>query len=221
MKVLIAIESCLRDRHLHAAHRNTWVRELSGADLKFFMGGTGTPEPDEEFLPVADDYISLPFKTKTICHWAIARGYDYLFKADSDTFIHPGRLLASGFEKYEYTGFYLGHPRGEGYDWVKRGAYASGGSGYWLCRRAMEFIAGADLKQDYIDPQKGSTLGEDLQVGRVLSAVDIECYCDPRYHIMVPGPKPNNDVITLHDVILPIRNAERFDLLYQGMHGFR
>jgi hypothetical protein len=143
MKSLIAISSCARDleRCYHEAIRKTWVADLRGEfDYRFFLGDIDREtEADEIILPkVPDDYHNLPLKTRESLRWALDMGYDYVFRAFTDTCIHPQRLLACGYERYVYFGNFgtteLEKKR-EGY-WP----WASGGAGYFLKRPAIEKI---------------------------------------------------------------------------------
>src|SRR5271157_5114842 len=127
-RVLVAITSCHMHRAWQSAQRDTWLPEL-GCDYRFFLGNpVADAAQDEVFLNCPDDYHSLYHKTQGLVRWALERGYDYLYKCDVDTLVCPKNLLSSGFEQWDYTGGRNGH-------------FASGGSGYWLSRKAMELVA--------------------------------------------------------------------------------
>jgi hypothetical protein len=198
MKVLIAILSCHAEDAADRDCRATWLKGAA-ADYRFFRGrgAKRAPLDDEVFLDAPDDYYGLPHKVQAIAGWALDAGYDFSFKCDNDTFVSVPRLLASGFEKHDYSGFY----RGPG------PSYASGGSGYWLSRRAMEIVRSAKFIDDFSDETRRSLRGEDVQVGGCLLSRGIECFRDERYSLRTPGPEPGNDVITLHDVVRPCRGA--------------
>ncbi|VVB51629.1 Uncharacterised protein [uncultured archaeon] len=206
MKTLIAILSCHAHKEQDHVCRQTWVpaggyRFFLGRDPNFGASGAA-PLQDEEFLDVPDDYLGLPFKTQAACRWALTHGYDFLFKCDNDTYVHVPRLLASGFEDRDYTGW----------DWEGHGGYCSGGAGYWLSRVAMQHIANATLIMDYADTTRGSLKGEDLQIGEVLRNQGITPNGDERYRLHLPGPEPGNDIITLHDVRNPCKGQRMFDV---------
>jgi hypothetical protein len=184
-KVLIAIPACHRYEYGKldsgikrqtddriAAQRATWLKDAPAfatyVDYRFFYGrgAERAPESDEIFLDCPDDYPSLPHKMQAIYRWALARGYDYVYKCDDDTFVYLDRLLASGFEQFDYCG-YISHED-------KRGTYISGGPGYWLSKRALECLAAADVDH----------WAEDLWTGRVLGKNGISRHRDPRY---LPG----------------------------------
>lgn len=157
-KNLIAIESCHRDRDngVQQSQRDTWIKDtcLLNFDYRFFIGRPIEQETfDEVFLDVDDTYASLAFKTQAICRWAFDQGYDFLYKTDTDTLVVPMRLLASGFELHNYMGGRNSDFTPEAYRQRKgshpgkRIEFASGGSGYWLSRKAMEIVADStDMK---------------------------------------------------------------------------
>jgi hypothetical protein len=143
-KVLIAVPSCEADRELVSACKATWADSVNNpCDIVFFTG---------EILGVPDSYEDLPIKVQAICKWALDRNYDFMLKVDSDTFVWVDRILGSGFEQHEYSGYC--NPKVAAKD-----NYASGGAGYWLSKRAMQIVAEASLTSDTC---------EDRWVGRVL-----------------------------------------------------
>lgn len=159
-KILIAVESCVRDLRngSHQTVRETWGKDLFGVDLRFFIGGKESLklQADETQLDVEDDYAHLPEKTKEIFRWAGVEGYDFTFKCDVDTFLIPSRLLVCGFENHDYTGFFTHHS-------AISYRYASGGYGYFLSRRAADLIVSSatNTTHPYLR-------NEDLWVGQVL-----------------------------------------------------
>ncbi len=170
MDVLIAIEGCEAHRDRFNAQWGTWAKNCM---TTFFTG----PE-----LGVADDYDSLPAKTQAICRWA--REYDFLFKCDTDTYASIVRLLASGFEQYDYSGFV----RDDGF----KPEYCYGPA-YWLSKKAMNILADADWAAY---PSVYPTC-EDVMVGAILNAHGITPHHDPRY-ALYHDVLPENDIITSH-----------------------
>jgi len=176
VKRLIAIESCQAHSDRVKAQFATWIRDMTTEIFVFSFTG--------EFLGISDDYAALPQKTQAICKWALGMSTEYLLKIDTDTYVHPARLMASGFEKYDYSGYVL--------DWLETPYCA--GPAYWLSRKAMELVAAADLSQfrhaSYPD-------AEDVTVGLILASHGIKPHHDRRY-----APQedvlPENDVITSH-----------------------
>ena len=196
MKSLLAIVSCAAHANLEQSQRKTFLRDCP-MDYLFFRGKNGSvlsAPADVTILDVPDDFLSLPFKVQAMVRWALDCGYERVFKMDTDSYARPERLMAC--EPHEYTGYFHYEPC--------RGAYGSGGSGYWLGRRAMEIVAAAELAQDTsdMDRMRLSTRGEDFQIGRLLDASGIPCHKDGRYRLRDPGPMATNDYITLHDVML-------------------
>lgn len=117
-----------------AALRDTWLKDVAqfpNVEYKLFYGGSGGREPlaDEVFLPVRDDYGSLPAKTIAICKWAKEQGFDLIFKCDDDTGVYVDRILQESMSGlWDYAGYL-------------HGRVCTGGTGYWLSRRAFEIIA--------------------------------------------------------------------------------
>lgn len=193
-KPLIGVMSCERDaaNGCHDAMRQTWIPHMvPGIDYKIFVGqGTRALAPDEERLDVQDDYGSLPEKSQAMRKWSLEHGYDFMFKADRDTYLSPRRLLASGFENYDYVGHFPGYPR---LGWIPaldeefsiycdaRGVYpyCSGGCGYWTSKKAMELIVAAPLDWKRLD-NRGCP-AEDLWIPNILMPQGIRGYHDTRY----------------------------------------
>ena len=193
MKILVAIESCQRDRALQQAQRDTWLKDLRGADYRFFYGGSiqldllgqpYLPAPDEVHLDVEDSYAGLARKTQAICEWAIREGYDAMFKCDIDTVVNPWLFLLSVYWPITYAG-------AENADEVPcisgRINFASGGAGYWLGRAEMRCVVGSPIR----------TNAEDVFVADSLRQ-------NQRYPIWVPtykwrpGSEIDKDTVALH-----------------------
>lgn len=192
LKVLIAIVSCNREewRRRVKAQRATWARPDSRADIRYFYGRgwEGERTSDEIYLDVPDDYNSLVAKTLAVFAWALERGYDFVFKTDDDVYVSVDRLLASGFEQYDYSG------RLRGASGKVPAAYCSG-LGYWISRRAMEIVVAAD---------PGKEIAEDRFVGNALYSRGIIGRADYRYAVThskdnsvsaCEGPRNGNNII--------------------------
>jgi len=200
VKVLIALLSCWKHRERRDAQRDTWIRDLvyipRGVEYRFFLGRNSGMEwirDDETALDCPDDYVSLSQKTKAVMRWIDERGYDFVFKADDDTYIVPARLLASGFEAFDYSGSLEengpnSHCPFEVIPW------AQGGAGYWTSARAVKILAEhmIDLKH-----------AEDAATGRTLAKFDIRGVHDPRYQPQITRRErefPGTTAITFHKV---------------------
>ncbi len=121
-------------------------------------------------------FMECVFKTRRGIQWALDSGYDYVFSVPTDCYIVIPQLLASGYEKLDYTGYqvpYEGH--------------MGGGSGYWLSKRAMEIVAARSPILDY----------EDRWVGQVLRENGIFGVHDPRYWSYEQA-RPLSSIITAH-----------------------
>ncbi len=179
MRTLIAVSSCDRDAQngFNAAMRQTWIREMpqvEGFDYKIFYGkGERALLTDEVRLDVPDDYHGLPFKTRESLKWALDQGYDFVFRAFTDTCISPHRLRTSGFARHHYFGCFPGgyspEPDAKGHY-----AYASGGPGYFTDRKASEAIVAAEPDRKIYD----AYWAEDLWVGDVLGKAGISGHND-------------------------------------------
>ncbi len=116
--------------------------------------------PDEIIVDAPTGFMECVFKTHQGIRWALENGYDYVFSAPTDCYIIIPRLLASGYEKFDYTGYQ-----------VPDEGHIGGGSGYWLSKRAMLIVANSEPELDY----------EDRWVGNALRTYDILGVHDPRY----------------------------------------
>jgi hypothetical protein len=171
-KILVAVKSCNAHLELgyHNVIRETWHKDFPAGTVKFFVGGgVGKNESDEVRLDCDDTYNGLPFKTKAICMWAMGKAIDYLFLCDTDSFLIPSKLLTCGFEGYDYAGK-IDRPFGQTFPYItvsregatqlhpKTYAWASGGFGYFLSRKAFSTVA-------YSNP---TGWAEDFFVGNLL-----------------------------------------------------
>jgi hypothetical protein len=194
--LLIAVKSCRQDldRGYHDAIRATWGQALRGrAIVRFFIGHTATDyfmahpradartlQSDEVEIDAADDYHSLPFKTRAICSWATTKNISHVFLCDTDTYVNAGKLLSCGYERYDYTGK-ISRPLGVTfpYDAVDRSGvshridnchpWASGGFGYFLSKSAASLIADTYPKGWAEDLWVGQVLGPEIQKGWMIA----------------------------------------------------
>lgn len=186
MRTLVAIVSCQRDRELQQAQRDTWLKDLHGADYCFFLGRDAVGHwgrGDDVIFNEDDSYAGLARKTQAICEWAIMKEYDRLFKCDIDTVVNP-ELLLNPYGYYCYAG-------GENEDLVPgipgRIKFASGGAGYWLDRTPMEIVAKSTLR----------TNAEDVAVADALRGVGLHPMWLPGYKWR-PGSEIDAATVTLH-----------------------
>lgn len=189
MKILIAVVSCDKPkfRARMQAQRDTWVPSVKGADIRFFVGQGTAQFPDEVVLECVDDYKQLPEKCRLMFAWALANGYDWVFKSDDDCYIRPERLLAAVPKPGQH---YVGRHRGGDKNTTP---YCSG-FGYWMSKRAME----VRVKGTY------RSHAEDVCTGNILHAAGIRGIKDHRYIVHrsgyaamngKEGPRKGNDII--------------------------
>lgn len=188
MTLLVAVKSCQSHRGFHQAIRDTWGKHIP---VRFFMGGDGEGLADETFLGCADDYHNLSYKTKAICRWSSERRYDYTFLCDTDTFVVPSRLLACGYEQYDYVGkinseigrtfpYTTRLREGPIEDFPECYPWASGGIGYFVSEKAARILAETEPITKCI---------EDLWVSQVLS---------PRSDMKILDHKSFNNYVSWH-----------------------
>jgi hypothetical protein len=171
-RLLIAITSCVHNRIYHDLARSTWLKDQS-AEYRFVLGrGNNSSAKDEVVLDVGDGMGSLQDKVEAAIYWALENEYDYIFKADIDTFIHAPRLLVSGFEELDWSG--------SGY----------GGTGYFLSATAMKTVLTAE---------KTEPGAEDVRIAEKLRSAGFELIEDERFNSRTSiGPAPDNSIITAH-----------------------
>jgi hypothetical protein len=212
-KPLIAIPSCHSNADQRQACRDTWIGTWGHLiDLKFFIGRPVLANTaDEIYLDCNDSYRSLAFKIRAMLQWARQLGYTNVFKCDDDTWVHIPRLLASGYEAFDY----VGNSRTTGIQELYQGGgcpFGQGGAGYWLSEKAMDIAINASL--DFWRYQEC----EDVGMGILLGTKIIPLHVDPRYrhgtvlpypkdktypaNVVIPAPRfiptPENDQITAH-----------------------
>lgn len=189
MKILIAIVTCHRYRERAKAQRDTWIPDVAPAalatghnvDVRFFLGRPDKPhtlQADEVQVDADDGYLGLPEKTREVYRWALAQGYDFVFKADDDSYVVPSRLLTSGFEQHDYSGRLRG-PSGR-----YPAPYASG-FGYWVSARAIRILAEASIDGTLPNERHQA---EDRWVGNTLQSAGIECHPNI-WHVVVKSSK--------------------------------
>jgi len=175
-KILIGVLSYHGADEEEKAIRETWGKDVpDGVDLRFFVGGEDAKHSDQIVLKCGDKLIDLSSKVVAMCSWALEQGYTHLFKCDSDTLVRPVELVTDGFPQHDYVG-------GE------NNGFASGGSGYWLTRKAMEIVANAPITE---------THAEDVNTAKALAAKGIGGHFDSRY-LWAPGAVADDNTVAMH-----------------------
>jgi hypothetical protein len=188
-KLAICIKSCHRDMDagLHSAIRETWGKDAQalGIGLFFFMGEDPTQQETrvirrytsgEVVLRCPDDYEGLPRKTRVICQWLEGKAYQHMFLCDNDTLVTPKKLLESGYEAYDYSGFMATEAPGRddrGIIHLEPYTWASGGIGYFVSHRAARIVADVQPRVWAEDVYVGETLKPYIEKGE-LTACDLQ-----------------------------------------------
>lgn len=171
MTAAIFVISCWRNYARREAIRNTWAK-LSALPVRFIVGKpvpAAVPSPSERdviTVDAGDSYMSLPAKVHALMEGA--RAYDKILKVDDDVFVAADRLTVP---TENYLGMVTRNMTGS----VR---YCHGGAGYWLSRKAMEAVWGADP----------SGLSEDSYVARACEWAGISPTHDNRYAVEM-GPE--------------------------------
>jgi hypothetical protein len=175
--ILIAAWQGYKKRGDQDACRDTYLKEWGHVIPHRFVYDreyTGHLKNDEIRVDAPTGFMECVFKTHKGITWALENGYDYVFSAPTDCYIIIPRLLASGYDSLDYTGFQADE------------GHIGGGSGYWLNRFAMQIVAASKPVLDY----------EDRWVGNVLRSAGIVPVHDPRYWDR--GQPWQDGIITVH-----------------------
>jgi hypothetical protein len=109
---------------------------------------------EEEILHASgsDLKTALHLKDQAACRWALDQGAQFLWRAMCDTWWWPDRLLKAGLQAFDYAGYWPCTLRLGGTFKVPIRYYDffHGGCGIWLSRKAMQRIADATWRDDYL-----------------------------------------------------------------------
>jgi hypothetical protein len=181
MNLAVCVKSCHKhlDEGYHETIRGTWARDLKALGVEtYFFVGTDPSQQDtrrcrryvsnEVVVDCKDDYESLPVKTRRICQWTMGKTFERVFLCDTDTYINARAFLSSEFKWYDYAGWFkndkvpgcapFSYTDAYG-SYPECRAWASGGWGYFLSRRAADVIASTPP----------TFWAEDFQVGQTLA----------------------------------------------------
>lgn len=167
-RILIAfITAHHPSRTAHVANQRARMRN-SPVDYRFVYGDVNTqpdaiprsPLRDELFFPVDDTKPYMVLKDKALFQWAIAHGYDFVFRACDDTVLYPDRFLTNldKLKHHDYAGTMCGYGKLIDQDGSERIFtlryldYMHGGVGIWLSHRAMEMLIADNWKGPFSSP---------------------------------------------------------------------
>lgn len=188
LNLLIAVKSCHEHRlaRYNRVIRETWGRDVEEPEQLIFFHGSGprvgTLYLDEICVASRDDYDSLPQKTQAILRYFLSNTWwDYIFLCDTDTYIKPHQLLTCGFERYDVAGRFGLHPcigstfrhrddRGQLIEVCH--PWPSGGVGYFLSRKAAQYVVDGAYNHWAEDFTVGQITGPLIQAG-TLTAADL------------------------------------------------
>jgi hypothetical protein len=105
---------------------------------KATIGKASDLKPDELLLDCPDDYLGLPWKTVESLKYALAEGYDGVFRVFVDTYLFPDRLARIGFPS-DAIGWLFGCGPCKAHE-TWHHTCPLGGAGYWLSRKAIEAV---------------------------------------------------------------------------------
>jgi len=218
------------------AIRETWLSSLPKDVQYYFMIGTKElPSEDRAALEYEqhqykdlilltnfkDSYYSLTSKVVSTFQWLDEHvDFQYVFKADDDTFARvdmiSGELMKRLVAERFYWGFFDGRARvkktGQWAEknWILCDTYLphARGGGYVLSRDLVQYISvNAEMLKQFNS--------EDISVGAWLGPLDIERKHDPRFDTEYRSRGCNNAYIVTHkQEVKDMR--EKFDLLQTG-----
>jgi hypothetical protein len=192
-KYAIAIKSC----HKHAERRQAQLDTfLKYGDADFFFV-TGNPIPgnggpvimDSLACDVSDAFVDIAPKVLAAVEYSLDSNVTNLVVADDDTYLCWPRMLASGFQKFDYLGFVRNY---------SECPYMQG-SCFCLSERAMERI----MKNSFY---LRNGVPDDVAVGRALYG-EVPLTHEHRFSVGAPYPAPRmwpakvNDIIAAHKLL--------------------
>lgn len=193
-KLLLAVICCHHRAHHTNAIREYWASEVKNKFGYKFFYGRGAHEPlqaDEVVLDTDDAYKGLAEKVQASVQWALANGYDAYFKIDDDGAWIADRIYkAVNKDWFEYD--YVGRVNGKT-DRYHESTYCRGGTGYYLSKQAMEYIANQpkpnpEIARDYAED---SFIGSRLEEGGFKAVNDDRLRCAD-FSGPNRGPRPMN-----------------------------
>jgi hypothetical protein len=195
MKILFAVISYQgdADNSNNQLIRETWGKDIVGADLQFFIGrrsSTFVPQTDERLVDFQKsrscqhawweshknccvDFWQV--QVRSILEWSLIRDYDFTYLCSTDTFIIPRKLMKTGFENYDYSGYFVPEqlPLGVQSTWdiydEKRYAWADVGNGLFLSKKAAGLVLREKPNYQYTDQHIAQHLGPYVESGIIMA----------------------------------------------------
>jgi hypothetical protein len=193
MKVLFAVISYQGDvqNGNNQLIRETWGKDITDANLQFFIGRRSlsfAPQSDEvlvdfqkhrtcqhawweSYKNCCQDFWQV--QVRSILEWSLIREYDFTYLCSTDTFVVPRGLMKTGFEKYDYSGYFVPEelPLGIRSTWdiyaEKRYAWADVGNGLFLSKRAAGLVLREPPNYQYTDQHIAQALGPYVESGLI------------------------------------------------------
>lgn len=226
MKWAIAMSSCgyYEDIGANDHCRDTWLMDARslGIDYRFFIGHKNdlhktknkyAHKNDIQVVDTGDDYSSLHYKSIEKFKWALDAGYDYLYECGTDTFGCIPRLIASGFELYDYYGDFLHEEPRQPWPHGSYNKFCQEGPGYFISHKALQFCVN-DIRFDRSTDFDG-LVGEVTRAHRDAGHMTIG---DGSWRRFVthwdendPGPRRNNNIVSCHLSTLPPNKMSWFE----------
>ena len=210
MRTLIAVISYQgdADNGNNQLIRETWGKDCqdAGLDLKFFIGRRNSKfafQPDEvpadfqtsrtcahqwweSYVNCCQDFWQV--QVRSMLQWSVNQNYDFTYLCSTDTFIVPRKLMATGFEKYDYSGYFVPEqlPLGQKSTWdiyaEKRYAWADVGNGMFLSKQACQAVLAEPTNYQYTDQHIAQHLGPYIERGELTAGKLLDFRNNIAYH---------------------------------------
>lgn len=202
-KVFFGITSSSRqqDFERRKSVRSTWVSDLSPrTDYMFIRGKDAKGRDDAWYVNCEDsnpDHLSL--KTRELCRRFLEdTDADYLWKIDDDSYVRLNRFKIM-IDDIPFGTDFAGSSKNSKY-------FCSGGPGYFLSRKAAEFIAS--------DTNPVPTYNEDVRTFEILQENNIHSYSLQRH--LRPWRTSSNALWSFDDpAIVIVHYARPFEMVQE------
>ena len=187
-KYALAIKSCHKYAERRQAQLDTWLKHVD-ADFFFVIGNPRVAVPDALLCDVSDAFTDIAPKVLGAVTYALDNNVTNLVVIDDDTYLCWPRMLASGFQKFDYLGFVRSY---------SECPYMQGAC-FSLSARAMERI----MKNSFY---LRNGVPDDVAVGRALYG-EVPFTHEHRFSVGAPYPAPHmwpqkdNDIIAAHKLL--------------------